>query len=110
MPAQMFRGDTWLRSWIVKDSNNNPIDLTGATARLHVRDAKQVLIHAASTSTAEIIITSLEGRIDLRIEATVSEVWAIGKYKYDLELTYSNGIVLTIESSVLTVIQDQTYD
>jgi len=107
--AQIYRGDTWLRSWAIKDSNNTPIILTGATARLHVRDAKQVLVVAASTLTGELIITPPEGRIDLRIDAIATRLWDIGKYKFDLEVTDAVGIVRTYEQDVLTVVADQTY-
>ncbi len=45
--VKLIRGDTWRRSWIIKDEVGQPIDLTGASARLQVRDKRdEVLAYA----------------------------------------------------------------
>lgn len=66
----IMSGDTWKRAWILK-SNNAPIDLTGASARLHVRNQESdELVVSASTETKELTITPEDGRIDLRVDGS----------------------------------------
>jgi len=110
MAAELIRGDTWLRQWQVKDAQGVIIDLTGASARLYVRDAKLLKISEASTATGEIIIDGAAGLITLRIDAEVTRLYPIGKHKFDLEVTDSNSIVKTYETETLHVLADITYD
>ena len=42
--VKVFRGDTWERAWILRRADGSALDLTGARARLHVRDATGALV------------------------------------------------------------------
>jgi hypothetical protein len=107
-PAQLIAGDTWARAWTLADSADAPIDLTGASARLHVRDKTGLLAMSADTTDARLVITA--NRIDLTMPAAVTALIAPGAYRYALEITFTDDTVRTIETNTLSVQADLTYD
>lgn len=109
MNATLTRGDTLTRLWRLKDSAGVAIDLTGATARLQLRDSRMNKIAEASTATDEIVINGAAGVITLTIAASITREFQVGRYKFDLEVTDSNGNVKTYESGVLSVLADVSY-
>lgn len=108
--AKLYRGDTWMRGWALKNPAKQPIDLSGATARLHLRSQAKALIYAATTTNGCIIVDAVAGKLALTVAASVTATWQPGTYKFDLEITYPDGTVTTYESSALSVIEDQTHD
>lgn len=105
--VEVFRGDTWRRSWILRAKDRRPIDLTGATARLMVRDSTYQLVLSCESGDARLSILPEQGRIDL-IVAKEDMDWIPATYQFDLEITYSNGIRETIEQENLLVKADVT--
>ena len=108
-----YRGDTWLRSWIIKDATGAPVDLTGASARLHVRpqegaDNADELILSVAVGTG-LTITADTGRVDLRVEAVDMAELDLAIFRFDLEVTFADGIVRTIEHGRLMIVEDITY-
>ena len=109
--AKAVRGDSWQRAWIIADASGTPVNLTGASARLHVRDASGAKVAEASTTDSRLAFDALAGRIDLVMPATAMAALPLGSYRFDLEVTFSNGIVKTYEhGGVLTVHEDQSRD
>jgi hypothetical protein len=108
--AKLYRGDTWSRVWVLKNPVKQPIDLSGATARLHVRNNAKALIYAASTVNWDIVVDGTAGKLTLTVAAAETAAWAPGTYKFDLEVTHADGTVKTYESSALAVLEDQTHD
>lgn len=107
--VKVYRGDTWLRAWVIQDESGAPVDLTGASVRLHVRDAAGVKVAEASTADGRLVITPLQGRIDMTIPAAAMAI-APGSYRFDLELTSAGGEVRTVEQATLVVLEDVTHD
>lgn len=107
MPLRLIRGDTWKRTWIIKDQAG-PINLTGATARLQLRTMDDTLVAEASTANGRITITPLEGRIDMTMPAGVMASLDVGLYKFDLEVTYPDNTVSTYEQGTVNLIPDVT--
>lgn len=108
--VKLFRGDTWQRAWVIKDAAGAPVDLTGAAARLHARDADGALAISASTSDARLSIdTPASGRIDMLVPASATGVTP-GSYRFDLEVAFPNGIVRTYEQASLVVLEDMSRD
>lgn len=103
--SKVYRGDTWQRAWRVNDAPNY---FQNATARLHVRDETRSLIMSASTDDGRLTISPDYSRVDLVMP---KEVMAIPpkEYDFDLEVTWTNGVRLTIDKSVLVVLEDVTY-
>jgi hypothetical protein len=109
--VKLYRGDTWQRVWVLKAKvTQQAIDLSGATARMHVRDNAKTLIYAASTVNGAIVLDGAAGRVSLTVAASVTAAWAVGTYKFDLELTYPDGAVKTYEANALAVLEDQSHD
>lgn len=109
MVVKLFRGDTWQRAWVIKDAAGNPVNLTGASARMHVRDSGGALVMSASTADGRLIIQPAAGRIDLLMPKEATGV-APGSYRFDLEITYSDGRRQTYEQATLVVLEDISRD
>ena len=98
------RGDTWERGYIIKDSAGVPLDLTGASVSLHVRDGSGGLAVDVSTFCT---ITPLAGRIDILAPAAAMAI-PVGAYRFDVQVTFPGGRVKTYDSSTLTIVRDET--
>jgi hypothetical protein len=107
--VKLFRGDTWQRTWLIRDAAEVPIDLTGAGARLHVRDADGALVAEASTLDGRLAITAVEGRIDLLMPYTATQL-SPGSFLFDLEVTHASGLRRTYEQAVLVILEDMARD
>jgi hypothetical protein len=85
-------GATWTLGVTYKDAAGNPINLTGATAKLQVRDAPggTVLLDLSSPSGG-ITITPLAGQIDVTASHTLTGAVTAEAGFYDLLLTLSGG-------------------
>lgn len=95
---------------MLRDSTGAAQDLTGATARLHLRTADDTLIGEATQANGRIGITPAAGRIDMIFEAAFMRALALDTYLYDLEVTLPDGRVLTVEQGRLAVMRDITHD
>jgi hypothetical protein len=99
-------GDTWQIAWILPAADDYFPDLTGATARLHVRDARGVLVLACDTTNGRLAITPAARRIDLNVPFADMEI-ARGVYEFDLEVTWPGaGPRRTIGAGTLTLDKD----
>lgn len=107
--VKLFRGDTWRRSWVIQDAAGHPVDLTGAAARLHVRDAAGVKVMEASTADGRLTLQPAAGRIDLVMPSAATGV-APGTYRFDIEVTYPSGVRTTYEQATLVVMEDMSRD
>lgn len=89
------KGATYTHTLIWKDANNTPIDLTGCQAKLQVRPSvsSDTILLELSTTNSRIIITPLEGKIELLIMDEVTQALESLGGVYDLELYYPNGYV-----------------
>lgn len=109
MSVKIFRGDTWQRAWVIQDVTGTPIDLTDVIVRLHVRNSTGVKVMEASTSDGRLSLQPTIGRIDLVMPKEMTNV-APGGYRFDLELTFSDGVRRTYEQDILLVMEDVTRD
>jgi DNA-binding IclR family transcriptional regulator len=109
MAVRLVRGDTWTRAWELRDAAGAPIDLTGATARLQVRDDADAVLIAASTSDGRITVTATAGRIDMKVPYSATAL-APGSYRFDLEVTHADGTRRTYEQDTLVVLADVARD
>ena len=106
----MWQGSTFGLSIIVKDSEGNNLDLTGFSAKMHIRPlyTSDEITETLDTETGEIVISSHENtlcRVDLRLDANrTAQIYVDlnngipprSDYVYDLELTSSDDIVSKI--------------
>jgi hypothetical protein len=109
MAVKLYRGDTWMRAWELRDAAGSPIDLTGASARLQVRDAAGAVVISASTADGRLTLTPASGRIDMLVPYSATGI-APGSYRFDLEVTHASGLRRTYEQDTLVVLEDMTRD
>lgn len=108
--TRLVRGDTWQRAWLIRHSDDSPVDLTGVAARLHVRDADGGLVMSASLADGRLSIADpLAGRIDLIMPSAVTDI-SPGHYRYDIEVTHPGGVRSTYEQAALIVLADLARD
>ena len=79
--------------WLV---NNLPVDLTGYTADMQVRDVSNNLITELSTGNGYAVITPATGTVTLTLSATQTAALTVGNYNYGLNLTAPGGTVYQI--------------
>ena len=105
------RGDTWQEIITWKDNNGDPIDITGASIRVQLRNREDdSLALTASTSTGEITITNPTGGVATqRVEYITMRDVEPGKYNCDVEITYSDNTVQSTPTFVVIVEEDITY-
>jgi len=88
--------------WII---NNFPVNLTGYTADMQVRDVSNNLIVELSTANGKIVITATTGTTTLTLTAaqTAVSVLPAGNYTYALNLTDGSGNVNQILQGAFVV-------
>lgn len=89
---EIWQGDTWTPGTITATLSGTPINFTGWTATMEIRNAisNDVALTLTSTPSAGISLTSL-GVITLAMTATQTS-GLLGRYSYDLEMT--NGATI----------------
>lgn len=96
LPLTIYQGTTFRRVIRLTDSAGDPIDLSGATVRMHVRTKisdTATLLELTEDNGRALVSDAVEGEITLLVsdEDTASLDFTSGVY--DLEIEYSNGTV-----------------
>ncbi|MEA2036669.1 MAG: hypothetical protein U9O94_04125, partial [Nanoarchaeota archaeon] len=74
------QGDTFTRTFVIKDSNGTPIDLTDYNFRSQLRDSEDGLV-------ADIIVAKLDiNTVSIKITSNSTQSISIGIYNYDVEM------------------------
>lgn len=98
----MDQGSVFSVALVYTDSSNVPINLTGFTAKMQLRqnynstDADLTL----ATATGEIVIVGATGSITVSATAVQTAALSPGFYVYDLELTSGTNISRLIQGQV----------
>lgn len=103
------QGSDWNLNVIYKDANDVPINLTGYTAAMQLRqnynsDTAELTL---STANGGIVITGALGKLVLTATAAQTGALDSGFYVYDLEIT-SGGVVTRIIQGQITVAGEVT--
>jgi len=105
------QGATFSRvlTWKVNDV---AVNLTGYTARMHVRDAVDSTTTQLELSTTSppggIALGGSAGTITLTVSAAVTAALTPGNYVYDLELVSSGGVVTRLVEGDLEIVAEVT--
>ena len=91
-------GDTWKFSF-VWSTNNTPIDLSGCSGKMQIRDSAGSLAAAATSVT----IVGSTGTVNVVFSSAVTALIPAGSYKSDLQLTFADGTVQSSSTVVITV-------
>lgn len=109
---EIEQGATRIVPLVWKDSSGNPVNLTGASARMQVRRSAadtEVLLEM-STSNSRISVAALEGKINLIFSASVTAALKWRRGQYDLEVTSGDGSVTRLMQGEITVSPEITRD
>lgn len=103
----IIKGSRYLKSFIYQDSDKNPINLAGLSARMHIRQRENSTAFEMELTTANgrLALGGANGQIDIILVATDTDALTITKGVYDLEL-YDAGntdIVDTILEGSVTI-------
>lgn len=98
------RGDSWTMWWQLLGHGDAPMDLSGASARMHLRRPDGTLVLDASG-----YLTVLpQGEVLLFVPFSVMDGVPTGRYEFDLELTRPGGLRDTVDADELVIEQDVT--
>jgi hypothetical protein len=87
------QGATFNPVFTWQNQDASPIDLTSWTARMHIRDTSDALVHELTTENGGIALGGVAGTIALNISAADTAVFSFKDGKYDLELESPGGEV-----------------
>ena len=93
-----------------KDSSGNPINLTGATAKLQVRDTKggSKLAFTLTSPSGGITIDAPNGKLTVRMTPTQTNKLFYPKSSYDLMLTDASAVKTKLIEGFLTLSRSVT--
>lgn len=105
---ELWQGDTWSPGTITATVSGTPINFTGYTATMEIRNAisNDVSVTLTSTPAAGITLTSL-GVITITMTATQTNA-LLGEYNYDLQITNGSSEKRTYTYGAITVKNDTT--
>jgi hypothetical protein len=95
---------------VYKDNNGLPIDLTGSSAKLQVRDTKggSKLAVSLTSPSGGIIINAALGKITVKMTPTQTSKLFYPKSSYDLMLTDSNFNKIKLLEGFITLSRSVT--
>jgi hypothetical protein len=93
-----------------KDDNGLPIDLTGSTAKMQVRDTKggTKLAFSLTSPSGGITITPLLGKLTIKMTPTQTNKLFYPKSSYDIMLTDSNANKIKLLEGFMTLSRSVT--
>jgi hypothetical protein len=95
------QGATWTVNIVYTDYNGDPVNLTGYTARMQLREKfTSDAVLTLTTSNGGLTLTPLTGGIAVIATAAQTEVIPAGFYLYDLELTSGSEITRLIQGQI----------
>ena len=93
-----------------KDSSGNAVDLTGASAKMQVRDTKggSKLAFTLTSPSGGIVIDAVNGKLTVTMTPTQTNKLYYPKSSYDLMLTDSNAVKTKLIEGFLTLSRSVT--
>lgn len=95
-------GDTW-KFTFVWSNNSGPINLTGCTAKMQVRDRAGTLVATSSSAASQITIVGTTGTVNVGFPATTTALVPAGVYLTDLQITFADNTVQSTSTISLYV-------
>ena len=103
-----LQNETFQRTLTYKDSNGDPIDLSGYTAALQVRKDYNSPAVVSLTHSSGLTLGGAAGTIAIVINATATAALEAQTHYYDLVITSSGGIATRILEGKFDVVQGIT--
>jgi hypothetical protein len=94
------QGDSFILPISYTDSNNNPIDLTGYTAKIEVRDKPggKIVCAVGTIGNGITISTPTNGEILINLTPTMTKNFVLPRSAYQVQITSSDQTATTILS------------
>lgn len=107
---EVDQNTTFMFDAVYKDPEGNPIDLTGASAKMQVRDLKggSKLAFTLTSPNGGIVIDPLNGKISIKMTPTQTNKLFYPKSSYDIMLTDSNLNKIKLLEGFLTLSRSVT--
>ena len=107
---EIIQGQTFARAVVWKDSDGEPIDLTGYGARMQVRRSKASpdVLFELTTANGRVAIDGAAGKVTLTITAEESAAFTWRRGVYDLELEAGDGVVRRLLEGAVEVNREVT--
>jgi hypothetical protein len=109
-PIYFVQGDTWTQGITWTNSDNTPVDLTGADVRMQLRrnyGGNDVIIQM-STPSDGITLDAPNGQINITATAAKTELLTVTTGRYDVRVKFPNGVVRTLQAGPFTVQPETT--
>jgi hypothetical protein len=103
------QGTTFRRTLTWKDSVGNPVNLTGYTGKMQIREkpTDPVAIQLDSTNGG-VAFNGSQGQVLLYISAVNTTLLTLKRYVYDLELTAPGGDIIRLVQGVVKMSEEVT--
>lgn len=87
-----------------------PVDLTGFTARMQIRETvdSATILATLTTENGGITLGGTAGTVTLLLSATATAAFTFGSAVYDLEIISAGGIVTPLLSGAVTLVKEVT--
>ena len=116
MPAAIYdipaieQGADFFLDLTYKDDTGAPVDLTGYSARMQIREeiSSPTALVSISSASGEITLGGITGTISIHIPATTTAALSFNTGKYDLELEDSAGVVTRLIQGSVTLSPEVT--
>jgi hypothetical protein len=106
-PLNINQGETWEMTFPVVDTDNEPVNITGWSARAQVRHGPlEPILYEWSAGNSNLTLN--QNSVTLSVSATASSNWAFTEGTYDLELTDTLGKVYRIAQGRVKVSEEIT--
>ena len=99
----VYQGESWSQSYEVTDDSDSPMDLSGYTAKLQVRDRPGGVLLMSLTSGSGITITGLVGKIDMEATAAETNALQFSIGRYDIYIEKSGEITFLFKGNCVLV-------
>ena len=104
---EFWQGDTFAPGTLTASVSGTPINFTGYSAKIEIRNAISDELVLTLTSPSSGITLSSAGVITITMTAAQTSP-LIGQYNYDLQITDPNSLVCTYTFGTMTVVSDST--
>lgn len=104
------QGETWIQNVYMKDGDDIPINITGYTARMQVKETLESVTSLVDLETggSGITLDGTAGKITLRVESVVTESLPVGRFYYDLEIIDTTSAVTKLMRGRISVNKEVT--
>lgn len=102
-----YRNDTLQRTFTIVDANDNPISLANADVKMQIRKQPDSAVLMELTEGNGLTVSG--GGNNVINLSKVIDIDECGNYMYDLQATFTSGVVSTYVAGSFNVIKDITH-